>query len=91
MRKPFSEIDFGRSDAHHEAEDHRELLIGGFFDLHSALEKCLDGPEFLVLGYKGSGKSALGQHIELAGDHLLATARVIKLQELPFPRFLALS
>ena len=64
----FRDILFGMTDAHAEREEHPELLLNGYLDLDKLLDHILNHKTFLVLGYKGSGKSALSEHLELAFD-----------------------
>lgn len=87
-RLPFSELRFGLRDAWREAQRDRDLLLSGYFDLHGAHREVLGGHRWLVLGYKGSGKSALAQHMQLraATDQALCV-RTTRLTELSFAEF----
>jgi hypothetical protein len=64
----FCDIDFGYASAEKESAEAPSLLVEGFFDLDGVRQKLRDGPEFLCLGYKGSGKSAIGEHLRLTAD-----------------------
>ena len=66
--KHFKDIIFGRASAEQESAYHPELIINGFLDPWDILEKARNGPEFLFLGYKGSGKSTIGQHLRLTAE-----------------------
>lgn len=61
-------INFGCSDAHTECEDYPELLSNGYMDLSDVVNHALNKSTFLFLGYKGSGKSSLSEHLRLIGD-----------------------
>ena len=66
--KHFKDITFGRASAEQESAYHPELIVNGFLDPWNILEKARNGPEFLFLGYKGSGKSTIGQHLRLTAE-----------------------
>lgn len=61
----FLKINFGYASAQQEGTRAPDLLIDGYVDLHQISEEALDGPNFLVLGYKGSGKSAISERLRL--------------------------
>ena len=67
----FKDIPLGKASAELESMSHPDLLINGFFDPWDVVEKALGGHEFLFLGYKGSGKSAIAEHLTLTttGTH----------------------
>ena len=67
--KHFKDIVFGRASAEQESALHPELIVNGFLDPWNVVEKARNGPEFLFLGYKGSGKSAIGQHLLLTAEN----------------------
>ena len=64
----FSELTFGFSAAEDESARAPRLLTDGYLDAHEASTRLLLGHDFLVLGYKGSGKSAISQHLRLKSD-----------------------
>lgn len=64
----FKEINFGLASAERESVDFPILLIEGYLDYGGASEESVKGSKFIFLGYKGSGKSALGQHLKLKAD-----------------------
>lgn len=62
--------------------------MAGYLDAHDASTKLLQGHDFLVLGYKGSGKSAISQHLRLKSDD--ATDLFVKnvfLADFPYEEF----
>lgn len=59
-------FEFGSASADAEASDRPELLLRGYFDYSGLIDTALNGSKFLFLGHKGSGKSALGEHLALA-------------------------
>jgi hypothetical protein len=61
----FKYINFGYRSAETERQEKPTLLDEGFFKTDDSLTRLLEGGHFLVLGYKGSGKSAIGEHIDL--------------------------
>ena len=61
----YRKIDFGNTDAQTESQNNPKLLIEGYYDLENWTERLLNGSTFLVLGYKGSGKTALSEHLYL--------------------------
>jgi hypothetical protein len=64
----FSDIDFGFASAETEGAQRPALLLEGFLDLRGVRDKVLRGPDFLCLGYKGSGKSAISEHLRLVAE-----------------------
>ena len=85
---PFEALDFGLADAAKERLREPRLLLEGYLDHNGSYESVVDGTAFLVLGYKGSGKSALAQHIQLrAASSPTTHVRIIRLDELPLSDF----
>ncbi|MDY3203250.1 MAG: hypothetical protein RBQ80_07810 [Methanocorpusculum sp.] len=64
----FLDIRFGSSDAYNERIDSPNLLIEGYLDSYRYMDKVLNERYFLVLGPKGSGKSAIGAKIQLLSE-----------------------
>lgn len=84
----FIDIDFGKSAAEDEPE---ELLMGGFWDSYRYIDQVVDGDKFLILGSKGSGKSAIGRRIELLADQNRDFhARRYNLGDIPYNLFSSL-
>jgi len=61
----FKDIDFGFTDAEKESVRSPDLLLNGFIDPEDAIDHLVNRYKFLVLGYKGSGKSSISEHIRL--------------------------
>ena len=84
----FGDLSFGYAAAEKEAASDPDLLLGGYFDALDVPRQILDGRVFLVLGAKGSGKSAVSEHLRLRSAHesgLFVTR--IELQDFPFKDF----
>ncbi|NPV63728.1 MAG: toll/interleukin-1 receptor domain-containing protein [Methanotrichaceae archaeon] len=64
----FKDIEFGKADAQTERIYHPYLLLEGFFDELEYVDKLLKGYVFLVLGPKGSGKTAIASKLKLISD-----------------------
>lgn len=61
----FEILNFGELDAALEALEMPDLLVEGYYDYNQAVQHILDGRTWLILGPKGSGKSAALEHIRL--------------------------
>ena len=84
----FKDISLGQASAELEGAYHPELLVNGFLDPWDVLDRARYGPEFLFLGYKGSGKSAIGEHLRLTAvdrDDLFVTHAF--LSDFPYANF----
>lgn len=81
-------INFGYTSAETESDENPDLLGRGFYDLNSVALKAIEGKEFIFLGYKGSGKTAIARHIELSkaqkSDFFITN---IQLGDFPFTPF----
>lgn len=64
----FDQVEFGFADARNERTRMPRLLLDGFFDEFGYTRELAAGHKFLVLGPKGSGKSALGGRLQLLGN-----------------------
>lgn len=62
---PFHELHFGQLDASQEAVDTPDLLTAGFYDYREAAYGVEAQQVWLLLGPKGSGKSAVLEHLRL--------------------------
>lgn len=81
-------IHFGYASAEKEGNKSPNLLIHGYYDLHEICEDALDGDHFLILGYKGSGKSAVGERLKLLhADDSQKFIQVLNLEEFPYTSF----
>ncbi|MCM1974450.1 P-loop ATPase, Sll1717 family [Streptomyces sp. G1] len=61
----YRDFDFGYADSGREYTRSPQLLRRGYYDLGDTEDRVLNSHEFLVLGYKGSGKSAIGGRLQL--------------------------
>jgi hypothetical protein len=87
-RPSYRSLYFGRSDSRNEATENRDGFIRSYVDLNEALNAVLEGQKFLVLGPKGTGKSALAWYLEASefeGTHLASVrdASSLPLAEVP--------
>jgi hypothetical protein len=92
-REPrLKDFDFGEVEAEAEARDHSNLLLSGFVDHLGMIEEARNGRRFLFLGYKGSGKSGLAEHLALLADQGSSSdgkdlfVRVLHIADLSFNR-----
>jgi len=82
------DFDFGYASASAEASNKPSLLLQGFVDRERIIEKAISAREFLFLGHKGSGKSALGEHIRLlAADNPQLFVKFIDIADMSFSTF----
>lgn len=73
----YADLYFGLSDSRNEAIESHDAFLRSYVDLEGAVESVLNGKKFLVLGPKGTGKTALAWYLketEFQGTHL-ATVR----------------
>lgn len=84
----FKQIKFGMAAAEKEKSDLPNLLIEGFLDAYGYIGKIENENKFLVLGPKGSGKSAIGSRLELLSknDDSLYTQQYY-LKDFPYKSF----
>lgn len=86
--KSFSDINFGEISAEAEREHNPGLISEGFVDLNDIEKEALYGKRFLFLGYKGSGKSSIGERIDLTqGTEYNRFVRKVSLADFPFTPF----
>lgn len=64
----FKDLSFGFASADWEASHEPDLLLRGFVDPLNLVHEARVGKRWLFLGYKGSGKSALGEHLRLVAE-----------------------
>lgn len=84
----FDQLTFGKSGAENEGLSDPALLIDGFFDAQDGAKRILQGDDFLVLGYKGSGKSAIAQHLSLlANSDSSLFVKTVYLSDVPYEEF----
>lgn len=76
-RPDFTDLYFGKSDPMHEVMASSGDFIRSYVDLDGAVGQVISGDRTLILGPKGTGKSALGVYIEKTG---VGTARKYQAQ-----------
>lgn len=86
--RDFKSIHFGFTSAQTERSEEPGLLLDGYIDLQQVTEHAKEGPKFLFLGYKGAGKSAVGERLSLTAQGKFDEfVRVIGLSDFPFTPF----
>jgi len=84
----FRRINFGYASAEKESLQFPELLTRGFLDSFRIKEQLLKEGKFIVLGYKGTGKSAIGEHLRLIAENdPNLFVRLIYLEDFPYVKF----
>lgn len=81
----FRAITFGLSDARTEGEDYPNLLTDGYVDIDQVVDKAVNTSIFLFLGYKGSGKSSLSEHLLRSQKNTIVEQQQLK--DFPFKFF----
>ncbi len=87
-RPPFKDLYFGKTDSRNEYAHDPEDFVRSFVDLKSITGQIVDGERTLILGPKGTGKSALAWYVVATGsgsDHLatVVDATSLPLAEIP--------
>lgn len=85
MDADFRKIKFGWADAHTEGIESPDLLRNGYIDIANVVNTAMNTSTFLFLGYKGSGKSALSEHLRLSLSEGYVDQQ--KLKDFPFSFF----
>ena len=84
----FKDIKFGHSSAEAESSMSPELLAEGYLDPFGVIKKAEFGHEFLFLGYKGSGKTAISKKMRMnfegSSDKFITN---VELGDFPFTPF----
>src|SRR5665213_1062218 len=84
----FRQIRFGKTSAEKESLEFPKLLTEGFFDPGTFIDAAKSRGSFLFLGYKGSGKSAIGEHLRLTAEtQPNFFVRYISLGDFPYTSF----
>lgn len=84
QRPAYVDLYFGKSDSKNELADNRDEFVRSFVDLGGSVAAVLDSRTFLVLGPKGTGKSALAWYLEASvGADSPHMARVKDASSLP--------
>ena len=81
----FRKINFGLSDAQSERMDYPNLLKDGYLNISQVIETVNNPRYFLFLGYKGSGRSSLSEHLELCENDYIVEQQ--PLTNFPFKFF----
>jgi hypothetical protein len=68
MAACFRDFKFGYASAELEGANEPDLLLEGFFNQKGVIDEVRNSHKFLFLGYKGSGKSAISQHMRLLSE-----------------------
>jgi len=84
----YGELYFGRSDALNEVNERPDDFVKSYVHLGGATQAVVNGQKFLVLGPKGTGKTALAEYLretENNGMHLalIRDASDLPLSEVP--------
>ena len=82
----FRKINFGKADAQEEGVEFPDLLKYGYYDNDHVVQQICETSKFLILGYKGSGKSALSEHLKLSASVGMSVEQ-ISLKEFPYKMF----
>lgn len=87
-RPAYRQLYFGMSDSRNEFNENREDFVRSYVDLGDASKVVREGQKFLILGPKGTGKSALAWYLEATesdGTHLamVRDAQALPLAEIP--------
>jgi hypothetical protein len=65
----YTDLKLGYASAEEESTEEPQLLLGGFLNFANSVKEALEGSLFLFLGYKGSGKSAINEHLRLVSEN----------------------
>ncbi|THG29989.1 P-loop ATPase, Sll1717 family [Naasia lichenicola] len=76
-RPAFRDLYFGKSDSKNELSGDRDDFVRSFIDLNRITDQVIAGEKTLVLGPKGTGKSALAWFLDASqhGQNYLCTVR----------------
>jgi archaellum biogenesis ATPase FlaH len=84
----FKDIMFGFASAEKERAQNPELLVNGFVDFDSAYSRIHSSDTYLILGYKGSGKTAIANRLQIeASTDPLVFCKNVFLGDFPFTPF----
>lgn len=83
MKPRYQDLYFGMSDSRNEVSESASTFVKSYVDLNGAASSIIDGRKFLVLGPKGTGKSALAWYLRAAGGNNQHIAEVRDASELP--------
>lgn len=84
----FNDINFGQARAEWESATNPELIQKGFLDPNGIVPVLMDKSTYLVLGSKGSGKSAIAEKLRLESTYKTKTITTIEhLSDFPYTSF----
>ncbi|MET3436777.1 hypothetical protein [Sphingomonas sp. 1185] len=84
----FGKVEFGFASAEKEKALRPQLLVNGYVDIDNAAASAKAGHQFLFLGYKGSGKSGIGQRLLInAENDPLTFVKNVLIGDFPFTPF----
>lgn len=79
----YRDLYFGMSDSRNEANANQDEFVRSYVDIRGICEAAIEGENFLVLGPKGTGKSALAWYLRLTETNLTHFAEVLDASSLP--------
>lgn len=84
----FKSIAFGHSSAEKERSEDPQLILNGYIDYKAASDVAKSGEKYLFLGYKGAGKSSIGERLELTlSPEYAQFVKLVSLGDFPFTPF----
>ncbi|MCF1467848.1 hypothetical protein GOZ89_12660 [Agrobacterium vitis] len=84
----FKDFAFGYSSAEKERSEDPSLILNGYIDYKAATDAAKSGAKYLFLGYKGAGKSSIGERLELTLSAEQGNfVKLVSLGDFPFTPF----
>jgi len=83
MQPSYRDLYFGMSDSRNEAVEDPDAFVRSYVDLNNATGAVISGSKFLVLGPKGTGKSALAWYLQASAAPTSHLALVRDASSLP--------
>jgi hypothetical protein len=81
----FKRINFGLGSAESEKDEGAELLLNGYYTPSGLNSDIVDSSKFIILGYKGCGKTAAAEHIRLTSQNdPNSFVEVVSLDDFPY-------
>lgn len=79
---------FGYADAQKELDREPEIFEQAFYDPHDYLKELIDGYKYLIVGRKGTGKSAYSSKLQkISKENKKLVVKQIKLNDFQFTTF----